>query len=103
MDFHKAIVLVLAVVLLICLPLFMFFFGKALYHYCKMIVGIKREVYSRGLFVLGGILLTDKSFFDEVGKRSRMLFFKYLKKSLLLFIIIFMSMSVIKLVHGAST
>lgn len=86
MELIKAIVLIAVGCLLISLPIFMWFFGKTMYHYFKMIMGIKKETYSLGLFLLGPFLLADEKYFDGGGIKNRSLFFSYFKKTLLLFL-----------------
>lgn len=88
---------------LICLPLFMLSFVKMVYHYCKLIRGIKREVYTRGYFLLGPFLLGNKSFFDESVLSDRINFIRYSKRALLLFITMLMLMLLVYVIRDMST
>lgn len=99
MEITKIIVLLLVGVVLVCLPIFIFLFIKTFYHYQKMIFGVKKDVYSKGYFVLGPFLLTDAKYFDEIGQESRIHFFRYLKKTTIVFSILalaFLAINVIK-------
>jgi len=99
MEFYKAIVLLVAGLLFICIPVFILFFVKMLYHYQKMIFGIKKDTYSKGYFILGPFLLADEKYFSEEGNTSKMLFFSYLKKASILFVVMSLMAGVIALIQ----
>ena len=85
MDFYKIIALFLIMILVICIPIFIWIFIKMLYHYQRMIFNIKKEAYSKSIFVLGPLLLASDKSFNEKGVESRQQFFEYFRKALIFF------------------
>lgn len=86
MNIYKGAVLIMAGVIFICLPIFIWLFVKTFYYCQKMIFNIKKDVYQKGAFILGPFLLMNKKYFNEEGQKSRIIFKNYLVKTLLMFI-----------------
>lgn len=91
----KLIALVLVGIAVLLMPVFIWFFGKMLFHYQRMIFGIKKSTYKKGYALLGPFLLADKRFFESEVHRDRVLFFSYLKKSVIIFVLLILSFTIL--------
>lgn len=99
MELAKPIVLALTVLIAICIPVFVWLFVKTLYHYQRMINGIKKSTYTKGFFILGPLLLANEKYFEKNGQDNRILFFAYLKKASIVFsamLLAFLILTIIK-------
>ena len=99
MEFAKPIVLSLIALIIICMPLFIWLFAKTLYHYQRMIAGIKKSTYTKGFFVLGPLLLTNEKYFEKTGEDNRILFFVYLKKASIVFSVMMLAFLVLTIIR----
>lgn len=100
MEPLKIVVLILVLVCVIMLPIFIWFFGKMLFHYKKMIFGINKKTYTTGKFILGPLLLFNKKYFEVDSQDSRIQFFKYAIKSFFSLIVLVTSYVAINVIKG---
>lgn len=89
------VALVLALVIIVFIPIFILFFAKCIYYYQRLIFSINKSVYDKGHFLLGPFLLAKEDYFDEESRGSRVLFFRYFFRSIVVFSFILIIFSLI--------